>query len=95
MGILFSIDSLPLPPCVAKSASVISLTLVRSRRESKVNIKTEEQIPGHWIAVDDDTYDGPGGPGERGSPIGSGVTEKEAIDDLLEQIHERRGETYD
>jgi hypothetical protein len=35
-----------------------------------------------WIAVDDETYDGPG------SPIGTGATEQEAIDDLLEQIEE-------
>lgn len=32
-----------------------------------------------WYAVDDDTYDGTG-------PVGSGATEQEAIDDLLEQI---------
>lgn len=33
--------------------------------------------PNNWTAVDDDTYDGPG------SPIGTGQTEQEAIDDLL------------
>lgn len=33
-----------------------------------------------WEAVDDDTFDGPG------SPIGTGETEQEAIDDLLEQL---------
>ena len=33
-----------------------------------------------WTAVDDETYDGPG------SPIGTGATEQEAIDDLNEQI---------
>lgn len=37
-----------------------------------------------WSAVDDDTYDGPG------CPIGSGRTKQEAIDDLLEQIEERK-----
>jgi hypothetical protein len=36
-----------------------------------------------WCAVDDDTYDGPG------SPIGSGATEQEAIDDLKEQLESR------
>ena len=36
----------------------------------------------YWMAVDDDTYDGPG------SAIGVGRTEQEAIDDLLEQIEE-------
>jgi len=36
-----------------------------------------------WSAVDDSTYDGPG------SPIGHGATEREAIDDLLEQLLER------
>jgi hypothetical protein len=35
-----------------------------------------------WLAVDDDTYDGPG------CPIGSGATETEAVADLLEQIDE-------
>ena len=37
-----------------------------------------------WSAVDDDTYDGPG------SPIGYGRTEQDAIDDLLDQIAERK-----
>lgn len=45
-----------------------------------MKIVTDEQMPGCWIAVDDDTYDGPG------SPIGSGHTEQEAIDDLKEQL---------
>lgn len=35
-----------------------------------------------WIAVDDDTYDGPS------CPIGYGRTEQEAIKDLLEQLEE-------
>ena len=33
-----------------------------------------------WTAVDAETYDGPG------CPIGTGQTEQEAIDDLLEQL---------
>jgi hypothetical protein len=33
-----------------------------------------------WQAIDDRTYDGPG------SPMGTGATEQEAIDDLLEQL---------
>ncbi len=37
-----------------------------------------------FSAVDENTYDGPG------CPIGRGATEQEAIDDLLEQIAERK-----
>lgn len=33
-----------------------------------------------WIAVDADTYDGPG------CPVGTGLTEAEAIADLKEQL---------
>jgi hypothetical protein len=50
-----------------------------------MNIKTEYRpdLPGlAWIAYDDDTYDGPG------SPIGSGKTEQDAIDDLFEELGE-------
>ena len=36
-----------------------------------------------WVAVDDDTFDGPG------SPLGTGQTEQEAIEDLKEQLAER------
>lgn len=36
-----------------------------------------------WLAIDDDSYDGPG------SPIGEGVSEAEAIADLLTQTEER------
>lgn len=36
-----------------------------------------------WVAVDDDTYDGPG------SPMGEGQSEQEAIEDLKEQLEER------
>lgn len=36
-----------------------------------------------WSAVDDDTYD-------LDEPCGYGATEKEAIDDLMEQIEERK-----
>ena len=46
-----------------------------------MNIKTEFQTYG-WVAVDDDTYDGPG------SLIGVGFTEEDAIKDLMEQIEE-------
>jgi hypothetical protein len=46
-----------------------------------MNIKTEEQLPGCWVAYDEDTYDGPG------SPIGSSTrSEQEAIDDLFDQL---------
>ncbi len=38
---------------------------------------------GHWIALDDDTYDGPG------SPMGFGNTEQAAIEDLKVTIAER------
>ncbi len=50
-----------------------------------MNIRTSEDVTGFappdskWVAVDNDTYDGPG------CPIGRGATEREAIDDLLEQ----------
>lgn len=44
-----------------------------------MNIRTEDQFYG-WVAYDNDTYDGPG------SPIGSGKTEQEAIEDLKEQL---------
>ena len=36
-----------------------------------------------WIAYDDDTYCGCG---ECHCPLGSGATEQEAINDLLEQL---------
>jgi len=51
-----------------------------------VNIRTNFQYH-HWIAVDDDTYDGPG------SLIGIGRTEQEAIDDFLEQILEKESKS--
>lgn len=37
-----------------------------------------------WCAIDGDSYDGPG------CPVGYGETEQEAINDLLEQIEERK-----
>jgi hypothetical protein len=46
-----------------------------------MKIRTEEQLPGCWVAYDEDTYDGPG------SPIGSSTrSEQEAIDDLFDQL---------
>lgn len=36
-----------------------------------------------WTAIDYDTYDG------EGSPVGYGATEREAVNDLLDQIEER------
>jgi hypothetical protein len=45
-----------------------------------MKIRTEEQLPGCWVAYDDDTYDGPP------SPCGSGFSEQEAIDDLFDQL---------
>jgi len=50
-----------------------------------MRIRTNYQYH-HWVAVDDDTYDGPG------SPLGTGNTEAEAIDDLKEQLVERQEE---
>jgi hypothetical protein len=45
-----------------------------------------------WSAIDDDTYDADCD--EDGffstSPIGRGATEQEAIDDLLQQIEDRK-----
>ena len=52
------------------------------RSGADVNIRTNWQYM-HWVAVDDDEYDGPG------SPLGTGKTEQEAIDDLQEQLAER------
>jgi hypothetical protein len=48
-----------------------------------MKIRTEDQFYG-WVAVDDDTYDGPG------SAIGTGRTEQEAVDSLLEQISDNQ-----
>lgn len=48
-----------------------------------MRICTAEQLPGCWVAVDDDTYGGPGW------PIGFGFTEEAAIADLKEQLEER------
>lgn len=53
-----------------------------------MNIKTEHVFPPipdrsyDWLAYDSDNY-------EPGCPIGSGATEQEAIDDLMEQIDNR------
>ena len=44
-----------------------------------MKIRTEDQTYG-WVAVDDDRYDGPG------SNIGAGRTEREALEDLFEQL---------
>jgi len=46
-----------------------------------MKITTEDQFYG-FVAVDDDRYDGPG------SPIGSGNTEREAINDLLDILED-------
>lgn len=59
-----------------------------------MNIKTEQHPwsvydPNYWTALDDDTYDGPG------SPVGAGHTEREAINDLVEQTMERLEEKID
>lgn len=52
-----------------------------------MNIETSQDWTGiapadsRWTAIDTDTYGGPG------SPIGTGPTQAEAIEDLLEKIH--------
>jgi len=51
-----------------------------------MRISTEEQVPGYWIAVDDDTYDGAP---DSHSIVGHGSTEQEAIDDLILETEER------
>jgi hypothetical protein len=48
-----------------------------------VKIKVEQLETGHYCAVDDNTYDGPG------SIIGCGFNEQAAIDDLLLQKREK------
>jgi len=61
----------------------------RSAAGTRVKIRTEYVYPPipirdfDWSAVDDDTYDGAP---DAHCPIGRGRTEKEAIDDLLEQL---------
>lgn len=52
------------------------------RVQAAMKIKTTEQFPKQWVAIDDDTYDGPG------SPIGQGPTEIAAIRDLLDVIED-------
>lgn len=51
-----------------------------------MKIKTSSPYPGYYVAIDDDSYDGPGGPDEKGSPCGSGRTPEEAINDLVGSI---------
>jgi hypothetical protein len=54
-----------------------------------MNIRTQMYLTPwgqEWHAVDDDTYDGAE---DAHSPIGSGKTEREAIDDLKDRIMER------
>ena len=46
-----------------------------------MNIITEKTWIGYW-SYDDDSYDGP----ESSSPVGWGLTEREAIDDLYDQL---------
>lgn len=46
-------------------------------------VVTSQDYFNQWIAVDDDSYDGPG------SPYGYGATEQEAIDNLKEKLEER------
>ncbi len=53
-----------------------------------MKIVTTEQLPGCWVAVDDDTYDGPP------APCGSGFSENEAIDDLLDKLGEDARELF-
>jgi hypothetical protein len=54
-----------------------------------MRIVTRQQFSGHWTAVDDDTYDGPG------CPIGAGPTEAAAIADLMAQLDELSREVTD
>lgn len=48
-----------------------------------MKIVADEVYPAQWVAVDDDTYDGPG------SIIGRGNTRQEAINDWKEQVEEK------
>jgi len=50
---------------------------------SLVIIKTDRHYSDQWTAIDEATYDGPG------SALGSGHTEEEAINELLEQLEDR------
>lgn len=77
-----------LPEAVAEAARArmadhkASCELAKQLKERGVVIRTNFQYFG-WVAVDDNTYDGPG------SPLGQGGTEAEAIEDLVEQLDER------
>ena len=63
--------------------------MLNAERVEAMRIRTEFVYPPipirqfDWSAVDDDTYDGPG------SAIGTGPTERAAIEDLMEQLLER------
>jgi hypothetical protein len=59
-----------------------SCDLAKQLKERGIVVRTNFQYFG-WVAVDDNTYDGPG------SPLGQGRTEAEAIEDLVEQLDER------
>lgn len=47
-----------------------------------MNIKVEQHYRDHWLAWDNNTYDGPG------SALGHGATREEAIIDLVEKLDE-------
>ena len=49
----------------------------------KIRTTYERNAPDPWMAVDDDTYDGPP------APVGTGATEDEAIAELMEKLYEK------
>lgn len=61
----------------------------RRQIAESIAVRTEHVFPPipirdyDWSAVDDRTFDGPG------SPVGWGGTERQAIDDLIEQIQDQ------
>ena len=48
-----------------------------------VKTQVSYSAPNPWLAWDDDSYDGPG------SALGHGVSEQDAIADLVEQLIDR------
>ena len=67
-------------------AQLVALIVADLKADNdKAEFYTEEQVPGVWIATDEN-YDGPG------SPIGSGTSKQAAIADLKDQLEAREEE---
>lgn len=68
----------------------MSIKLIIAANGQPIRVATCHEYPPipirdmDWSAVDDQTYDG-----SPSDPVGTGATEQEAIDDLMEKINER------